>query len=79
VDPLALGEVVDVLKAMDWIGKLREEKSADGGARWVLLIDPVHTPVAPLVQALLLAQGQVSAGFWRHALRPDCSLHEVLA
>ena len=79
VDPLALGEVVDVLKAMDWIGKLQEEKSADGGARWVLLIDPVHTPVAPLVQALLVAQGQVSAGFWRHALRPDCSLHEVLA
>jgi len=28
---------------------------------------------------LLLAQGQVSAGFWRQALRPDCSLHEVLA
>ena len=79
VDPLALGEVVDVLKAMDWIGKLQEEKTADGGARWVLLIDPVQTPVAPLVQVLLLAQSGATASFWRNALRPGCMLHEVLA
>ena len=79
VDPLVLGEVVDILKAMDWIGKLQEDTAADGGARWVLLIDPVQTPVAPLVEALLLVQEQLTAGFWRSALRPGCTLHEVLA
>jgi membrane protein len=79
VDPLVLGEVVEILKAMDWIGKLQDDTAADGGARWVLLIDPVQTPVAPLVEALLLVQEQLTAGFWRSALRPGCMLHEVLA
>ena len=78
VDPLDLAEVVDTLKNMDWIGKLQEATQADGGARWVLLVDPVQTPVAPLVQNLLLAQDAYSSAFWRAALRPGCTLREVM-
>jgi membrane protein len=78
VDPLELAEVLDALKAMDWIGKLQESAGSDGGARWVLLVDPVQTPVAPLVQNLLLAQEVQTSAFWRVALRPTCMLHEVI-
>ena len=78
VDPLDLADVVDALKAMDWIGKLQESQGRDGGGRWVLLVDPVQTPIAPLVQNLLLAQDPHSGNFWRTALRPGCTLHEVM-
>jgi membrane protein len=78
VDPLDLADVVDVLTTMDWIGKLQEATEADGGARWVLLVDPVQTPVAPLVQNLLLAQDAQTSQFWRTALRSGCTLHEVM-
>jgi len=78
VDPLDLADVVDVLTSMDWIGKLQEATEADGGARWVLLVEPVQTPVAPLVQNLLLAQDAQTSQFWRTALRSACTLHEVM-
>jgi membrane protein len=78
VDPLELAEVLDALKAMDWVGKLQESAGSDGGARWVLLVDPVQTPVAPLVQNLLLPQEAQTSAFWRVALRPTCMLHEVI-
>jgi len=78
VDPLDLADVVDTLTTMDWIGKLQESQGDDGGARWVLLVDPVQTPVAPLVQNLLLVQDENSGNFWRTALRPGCTLHEVM-
>ena len=78
VDPLDLADVVDTLKAMDWIGKLQESQGRDGGGRWVLLVNPVQTPIAPLVQNLLLAQDPHSGNFWRTALRPGCTLHEVM-
>jgi membrane protein len=78
VDPLDLADVVDTLTSMDWIGKLQESQGDDGGARWVLLVDPVQTPVAPLVQNLLLVQDENSGNFWRTALRPGCTLHEVM-
>ena len=78
VDPLDLVDVVEVLKTMDWIGKLQESQGADGSARWVLLVDPVQTPVAPLVQNLLLAHDEQSGNFWRTALRAGCTLQEVI-
>jgi membrane protein len=37
--------------ALDWVGRLDEE----GQPRHVLLCDPAHTPLAPLVNVLLLA------------------------
>ena len=51
IDPLQIESVLESLMTLDWVGRLDE----DGQPRYVLLCDPVHTPLAPLVDALLLA------------------------
>jgi membrane protein len=51
VDPLHFESVLEALVALDWVGRLDEENQP----RHVLLCDPVHTPLAPLVDMLLLA------------------------
>ena len=59
VDVLQLEEPVAVLVAMDWLGRLDE-----AGERYVLLIDPARTPLAPLLERLLLARQPGTARFW---------------
>lgn len=51
LDPLQAEPVLEVLQRLDWIGLLAE----DGEARHVLLAEPAATPLAPLVERLLLA------------------------
>ena len=51
IDPLQIESVLEALMALDWVGRLDEE----GQPRYVLLCDPAHTPLAPLVDVLLLA------------------------
>ncbi len=51
VDPLQVEATLAALGALDWVGRLAE----DGQPRYVLLCDPTRTPLAPLVDALLLA------------------------
>ena len=51
MDPLQIESVLEALTALDWVGRLDEE----GQPRYVLLCDPAHTPLAPLVDVLLLA------------------------
>jgi membrane protein len=63
VDPLQVEPVVDALVALDWCGRLQEE----GANRLVLLIDPVTTPAAPLVDRLLLEDRQATGAFRQRA------------
>jgi membrane protein len=51
IDPLQIDSALEALLALDWVGRLDEE----GQPRYVLLCDPAHTALAPLVDALLLA------------------------
>jgi membrane protein len=51
IDPLQIESALEALTALDWVGRLEEE----GQQRYVLLCDPVHTPLTPLVDVLLLA------------------------
>jgi membrane protein len=51
IDPLQIESVLEALMTLDWVGRLDE----DGQPRYVLLCDPAHTPLTPLVDALLLA------------------------
>jgi len=51
MDPLQIESVLEALMGLDWVGRLDEE----GQPRYVLLCDPEQTPLAPLVNALLLA------------------------
>jgi membrane protein len=54
VDPLQLEPVIEALLVLDWVGELNEASVQMPDARYVLLIDPAHTPLAPLMNALLI-------------------------
>ncbi len=62
VDPLQLEEPVAVLVSLDWLGRLDEDAE-----RYVLLVDPMVTPMAPLVERLLLARQPHTERFWEES------------
>jgi membrane protein len=51
IDPLQIESVLEALMGLDWVGRLEE----GAHPRYVLLCDPASTPLAPLVDVLLLA------------------------
>jgi membrane protein len=73
-DPLRLEPLLDVLVTLDWAQRLDEGEPS----RWVLLCDPAHTPVLPLVDQLLLAPGPLSAPFRAAAGWAGVSLQQAL-
>ncbi len=73
VDPLQLEEPVQVLLALDWVARLQEDEE-----RIVLLADPSATPVAPLVQRLLLAHDDDTAALWRASRWERLTLADAL-
>ncbi len=74
VDALQLEEPVAVMVRLDWLGRLDEE-----GERYVLLIDLALTPVAPLVERLLLAHQPNTARFWSESRWMDLSVAQAVA
>lgn len=57
VDPLRQDEVLAQLQRLDWIARLDDDPRRNASARWVLLIDPDTTPLAPLLAHTLLSPG----------------------
>ena len=78
VDSLQLEPVTEALMALDWVGLLQEEQGEVRDARFVVLIDPAHTPVEPLARGFLLSSGPKGADFWSKTLKNPCMLAEVL-
>ena len=74
LDPLQVEPVLSELQRLDWVGVLEEP----GLARHVLLVDPAHTPVAPLVHALLLAVRGEDDPFWQNAGLSQMRLADAL-
>ncbi|MBT9466494.1 YihY family inner membrane protein [Hydrogenophaga sp.] len=74
VDALQLEEPVATLVSLDWLGRLDED-----GERYVLLVDPVSTPLAPLVERLLLARQPNTARFWSESHWAQLTLAQALA
>ena len=77
VDPLQLEPVIETLGAMDWIGQL-DEVQRTGQARLVLLADPEHTPMEPLMQKLLLRRDDATRKLWEHSQLASLRLRDVL-
>jgi membrane protein len=75
VDPLQVEPVLDELVAMDWVGRLDEE----GMQRHVLLIDPGHTGVTPLVDHLLLEDHRATQAFRARAGLAHMKVADLLA
>jgi membrane protein len=74
VDVLQLEEPVSHLVALDWLGRLDED-----GERYVLLVDPVHTPLAPLLERMLVVRQPATAYFWSESRWSRLTLAQVLA
>ncbi len=71
VDGLQLEPVIDTLLAMDWVGQLED-------GRDVLLVDLDKTSAAPLVNALLLAEGASVENFMKNSQIPALNGRQLL-
>ena len=77
-DPLQIEPLLEALRELDWIAELNEPEG-ERGARHVLLCDPDHTRVAPLVERLLLKSDSLAQGFWREAGLERLTLRQVMS
>jgi membrane protein len=77
VDALQLEPVLDALVSLDWVGRVNEVKDEEN-TRYVLLADIASTPLAPLVQKLLLARTDVTEGLWSRSRLPAVLVKDVL-
>lgn len=63
VDPLQLETPVETLLALQWVGRLESVDGQEGAL--VLLAEPAATPLAPLVERLLLTRDVSTAAAWQ--------------
>jgi membrane protein len=80
LDPLQIEDVLAALVDLDWIARLSESVDARQShvkeARYVLLADPHRTPLAPLMERLLLVRSPEAEGLWMKW--QDLRLRDVL-
>ena len=70
VGVLQLEPALDALAGLDWVGRLQDDDAAASGhdePRYVLLADPQTTPLAPLLQRMLLGRTHSLEGLWGRA------------
>ena len=77
VDTLQLEPVLEALTALDWIGLLHEELAGEA-ARYVLLVDPDTTPLAPLLNELLLRREDTTTNLWEISRWSSITLRQAL-
>jgi membrane protein len=77
VDALQLEPVLETLCGLDWTAMLHEEKNGES-ARYILLANPDTTPLAPLLNSLLLQRDEATQNLWEKSLWPSILLREVL-
>ncbi len=74
LDPLQIETAMEVLAAIDWVGRLDEP----GARRYVLLCEPTQTPARALIDALLLTPSDSSAAFRRAARIDELQVADLL-
>ena len=77
IDTLQLEPALDTLLALDWVGQL-QEMDDNLPQRYVLLADPDSTPLAPLLQSLLLPHSRSVSGLWEKAQFRTLSVRDAL-
>lgn len=82
MEPAQILPVLEALAQLDWVGAVQppgaQASLESTEPRYVLLVDPRATSVAPLVQALLLAQSDAVAPLWQRAQLSQMTLAELL-
>jgi membrane protein len=77
VDVLQLEPALEQLQSLDWVAGL-EEQLPDGSQRFVLLANPDTTPLAPLLQTLLLERERSTELLWKNASLPQLNLRDAI-
>ncbi|NDP38929.1 MAG: YihY family inner membrane protein [Rhodoferax sp.] len=77
VDALQLEPVLETLSELDWIGLLDEEFKGET-ARYIMLSNPDTTPLAPLLDTLLLRQEESTRSLWQNGRWPLLKLRDAL-
>jgi membrane protein len=77
VDDLQLEAPLQTLLGLDWVGKLDEDVLRQGG-RYVLLINPATTLLAPLGERLLLPNQPSTQKLWHKNQWSQMFVAEVL-
>ena len=72
-----LEPVLEHLVALDWAGRLNELAQAEA-SRYLLLADPGSTPLAPLMQRLLLPSNEATGALWRSGRLEGLVLRDAL-
>ena len=79
VDMLQLEPALEALLALDWIGRLASDSERQGQEeRFMLLAVPEDTPVAPLMERLLLDRSPSTAPLWTDARWAGMRLSDVV-
>jgi membrane protein len=76
VDGLQLEPVMEALAGLDWVQLLQDEDEPN--RRYVLLADPDNTPLAPLLERLLLERTPAVEALWKSTGLPTLMLRQVL-
>ena len=79
-DVLQLQPVLDALVGLDWVGRLDEEDrgTTREEARYVLLADPQQTPLAPLMERLLLDRSAALKRLWERGQWDELLLRDAV-
>jgi len=78
VDPLQLEPATEILVRLDWVGRLADDGKSEL-PRLVLLVEPARTPLAPLLEALLLPREEGTQALWRSGRLETLSLGDALS
>ena len=77
VETSELRQVLEVLRSLDWVGRLTEQNDL-GEARQVLLVDPALATVAPLADRLLVLRVSATDPIWQQTRLDQIRLVQML-
>ncbi len=77
VEALQLEPVLEILVALDWIGRVNEVEDEDR-TRYILLADAESTSLAPLMRHLLLPATEATAKLWKAGRFSSIYLRDVV-
>ena len=77
VETSELRQVLEVLRSLDWVGRLTEQND-QGQARQVLLVDPELATVAPLADRLLVLRVSATDPIWQQSRLDQIRLVHML-
>ena len=81
VDRLQLEPALAALTAIRWVGAMPDSGTSyleEGEPRYVLLADPDHTPLEPLLAHMLIARTDSTQMLWQSAHWPQARLRDAL-